>query len=292
MKTTVNIGMVNYINVAPIYEMWKQNVDRPQWNVVEAPPSTLNRMLANKELDLGFVSSYEYCVRPDEYRILEGLSISADGPVGSVFLFSKVPLEHLDDKRVLLTGQSDTSVALVKIILEEFYQIQPKYSVGEVFDFRNYDTDVAAVLAIGDEALRLKMQDAYPYRLDLAEIWNKETGLPFVFALCVVREELVQSAPGELNEIWQNLIHCRELGTKNLEQISRDVAPRIPMSYDACLYYLQTIQHNLDSSHIMALERYFSYLIQRQEADTNSLPLKFFPGGDSDNKRTDEEQTP
>ena len=273
----VNIGMVNYINTAPIYEMWKLHVNQPEWNIIEAPPSTLNRMLADDELDLGFVSSYEYAVRPEKYRILEDLSISANGPVGSVFLFSKVPFEHLSGKRVLLTGQSDTSIALVKIILEEFYQILPRYSIGEVFDFRNYDEDVVAVLAIGDEALRLKIQDAYPYRLDLAEIWNKTTGLPFVFAICAVREEFVNTAPDELRKIWQNLLECRYLGTDNLEEISRSVAPRIPMSYDACYYYLKTMQYELSKTHKQALEKFFSYLIERGEADSSSLPLKFFP---------------
>lgn len=273
----VNIGMVNYINTAPIYEIWKQHVHKPDWNVIEAPPSTLNRMLAADELDLGFVSSYEYAMRPDKYRILEDLSISANGPVGSVFLFSKVPFEHLSGKRVLLTGQSETSTALVKIILEEFYTIQPKYSIGEVFDYRNYDEDVVAVLAIGDEALRLKIQDAYPFSMDLAEIWNKTTGLPFVFALFVVREDFVNSFPAELTRIWLSLLECRQLGTDNLEEISRNVAPRIPMSYDACYNYLKTIQHNLGTKHKQALEKFFSYLIQRGEADTNSLPLKFFP---------------
>ncbi|MBW2329001.1 MAG: ABC transporter substrate-binding protein, partial [Deltaproteobacteria bacterium] len=101
------IGMVNYINTAPIYEVWKEQVDRPDWQVIEAPPSNLNRMLAADELDLGFVSSYEYAVRPEKYRILSDLSISATGPVGSVFLFSTTRPEQLDDKLVFMTGQSD-----------------------------------------------------------------------------------------------------------------------------------------------------------------------------------------
>ncbi|NIA05506.1 MAG: ABC transporter substrate-binding protein, partial [Proteobacteria bacterium] len=75
------IGMVNYINTAPIYEVWKATINRPDWQVTEAPPSVLNRLLAADELDLGFVSSYEYAARPAKYRILADLSISATGPV-------------------------------------------------------------------------------------------------------------------------------------------------------------------------------------------------------------------
>ena len=123
--TAVRIGMVNYINTAPLYEEWKTRTLDPEWQVTDAPPSTLNRLLADDMLDLGLVSSYEYAVRPDRYRILADLSISATGPVGSVFLFSKIPPEELTGKLVLLTGQSETSIALVKIILEEFYRHPP-----------------------------------------------------------------------------------------------------------------------------------------------------------------------
>ncbi len=273
----IRIGMVNYINTSPIYEVWKQHVKRPEWKIIEAAPSTLNRMLAHDELDLGFVSSYEYAVRPGKYRILSDLSISANGPVGSVFLFSKIPIEHLSGKRILLTGQSDTSIALLKIILEEFYQILPEYKVGEVFDYRNYDKEVAAVLAIGDEALRLKIQDSYPHRIDLAEMWNKRTGLSFVFALCAAREEFIQSDPDSLREIWSTLLNCRNDGLDQLEKICESVAPRIPMSPESCYHYLKTIQYDLGNANQKALEQFFTYLIKRDEADGKALPLKFFP---------------
>ena len=110
------IGMVNFINTAPLYEKWRATVHRPEWQITEAPPTTLNRMLYDNELDLGFVSSHEYAAHPDRYRILPGLSISATGPVGSVFLFSKTDPELLTGKTVLLSSLSQTSVSLVKII--------------------------------------------------------------------------------------------------------------------------------------------------------------------------------
>jgi len=38
--------MVNYINTAPIYEVWKETINNDCYQVVEEPPSVLNRMLA------------------------------------------------------------------------------------------------------------------------------------------------------------------------------------------------------------------------------------------------------
>lgn len=277
MSTPVRIGMVNYINTAPIYEEWKTMDINPDWQVTTAPPSTLNKMLENDELDVGMVSCYEYAARPDKYRILTDLSISANGPVGSVFLFSTLPPNLLDDKMVLLTGQSATSVALVKIVLEEFYSIQPRYDVGDILDAKdNYD-DVSGVLAIGDEALRIKLQNVYPYQLDLADVWKKNTGLPFVFAVFAVREEIIQKNPDTVLDIQQTLVACRKKGAANLQEICRNVAPRIPMEFESCYEYLQQIQHNLAPEHKQALEQFFSYLIKRGEVESNALPLKFFP---------------
>jgi len=278
----VRIGMVNYINTAPIYEEWKNTVTNPEWVVTEAPPSTLNTLLAEDRLDLGLVSSYEYAARPEKYKILQDLSISATGPVGSVFLFSTVRPEELSDKLVLLTGQSETSIALVKITLEEFFSITPRYSVGDISDPKNYTEEVSAVLAIGDDALRLREEKRYPIQLDLADVWNKRTGLPFVFAVFAVREEFAASQPLVLAEIWRTLIACRNKGKANLKKISQLVAPRIPMEVESCHRYLNNIEHNLDPNHQKALKTFFQYLIKRGDGSAKALPLKFFPNELSD----------
>ncbi len=270
------IGMVNFINTAPIYEVWKERITRADWKVTEAPPSALNRLLAAAELDLGFVSSCEYGLHPDKYRIMADLSISSTGPVGSVFLFSRFPLEELDKKLVLLTGQSDTSVCLVKIILEEFYQVQPEYTVGDVFGSGRDDQEIGAVLAIGDEALRLRSAQKYPLQLDLAEIWNTETRLPFVFAVCAVREEFLSASAEVAQEIRRVFLDCRLEGAVRLREISKRVAARIPMDADACYRYLKAMEYDLDAAKLKGLEKFFNYLILRGDAAANALPLKIF----------------
>jgi chorismate dehydratase len=177
----------------------------------------------------------------------------------------------------LLTGQSETSIALVKIILEKFYSIKPRYCIGDVSDPKNFTEKISAVLAIGDDALRLKEEPHYPIQLDLADVWNIHTGLAFVFAVFAVREEFAASQPLVLNKIWQTLIDCRNMGKTNLETISQLVAPRIPMEVEYCHRYLKNIEHNLDSNHQMALKTFFQYLIERNDGSTEALPLKFFP---------------
>ncbi|MCK5070889.1 MAG: menaquinone biosynthesis protein [Desulfocapsa sp.] len=268
------IGMVNFINTAPIYEIWKTRSHPENWKIVEAPPSTLNKMLANGELDLGFVSSYEYGVRPQEYRILSDLSISANGSVGSVFLFSRVQPNKLGGQTVLLSGQSETSAGLVKIILEEFFHVKPCYETGDV----NGDKapQASAILAIGDEALRLAAEDEFPYKLDLAEVWCQYTDLPFVFAVCAAREEFCKESPEIVTAIHEEFLFCKKEGRRKLESICETVAPRIPMHPDECYVYLRAIEHDLGKPKMEALEKYFNYLIARQDASPLSVPLSMF----------------
>mgnify|MGYP002638728433 FL=1 len=271
------IGMVNFINTAPIYEMWKEKVHPQNWQVVEAVPTVLNRMLAEGELDLGFVSSHEYGRLPESYRLLADLSISANGPVGSVFLFSHCSPNELDGQLVLLSGQSQTSVYLLKIILEEFYGVCPVFQVGDVREATRKGWAGAGVLAIGDDALRLQGTEQFSWKLDLGEVWKEHTNLPFVFAVFAVREEFCRDYPDLLAQIHRELVRCRHQGLCELELVSRLVAPRIPMDPELCFDYLQGIEHDLDLTKQQALNRFFQYLIARGEASQAALPLKIVP---------------
>ena len=274
----IRLGMVNYINTAPIYEIWKEQVYRPDWPVTEAAPARLNQLLAAGELDLGFVSCYEYAAHPEQYRIMADLSISATGPVGSVFLFSTVPPEELDGRQVLMTGQSDTSVWLLRIILEDFFEIKPQYIRGEIFAERDPQDEPAAVLAIGDEALRLATEEKspYPVRIDLAEFWHQKTGLPFVFSICAVREDVLARSEDGARELRRTLLSCRDQGRKRLPEIAEQAARRIPMDPSACLSYLQAMEYDLGPAKVQALKEFFSRLIRHGAASAKALPLKIF----------------
>lgn len=268
----VRIGMVNYINVSPIYEPWKRRGVRDNWLVAEATPAILNTMLATGELDLGFVSCIEYAKHPWLYRILPDLSISANGPVGSVFLFSRTPPKRLDGQLVLLSSESETSVLLTKVVLEDFFGVKPRYASGEVRGEQHQRCE--ALLAIGDEALRLKEEGEFAFHLDLGEIWKKHTGLPFVFAVCAVREDFCMRQPLQLASVYQRLCECRDEGRARLRDICTIAAPRIPMEVNDCYEYLRGIEYDLGEEKQAALIRFFSSLARRGDVDVNALPLK------------------
>jgi len=260
--------MVNFINTAPLYEVWKERAaaaPHENWRVIEGPPSRLNRMLYDGELDLGFISSHEYALHPEEYLILSGLSISAQGEVGSVFLFSELPIAALNGKPVALSSQSQTSNALIRIILEDYYHIRPRYVEAE---------EAPARLAIGDRALRLKAENRYPLVLDLSQEWRRHTGLPFVFAVWAVREECWSSQRTEVRAVQRELLTCVESGRRRLREISARVAARIPMPPAACHEYLQKIEFDLSPAKVQGLSRFYQNLIDRREVSPKALPLR------------------
>ncbi len=268
----VRIGMVNFINTAPIHEIWKSRDHDPSWLLVEQHPAALNRMLAAGEIDLGFVSSHEYGMRPESYVVLDDLSISANGPVGSVFLFSRIKPEMLSGLPVLLTNQSKTSVCLVRIALEKFFKVTPVYLEDEVKNARRIGAE--GVLAIGDDALRLNIEGTYQYSLDLGEMWRRYTGLPFVFAVCAARHQFVRDFPELVDRVHRELIGCRDLGLQRLDTVCSLAAPRIPMDVDACRTYLAGIEYNLGPLKKRALEQFYTYLFDFGEASRACLPLK------------------
>lgn len=274
-KITARIGMVNFINTAPLYEVWQRTVFRPDWQVTEGVPALLNNLLHGGQLDLGFISSHEYALHPDKYRLLKDLSISATGAVGSVFLFSRLEPRQLAGKKILLSSQSQTSGYLVRIILEEFFGVKPDYVTGAIADHQEDLASFAAVLAIGDEALRLNGSEEFPLKLDLGLVWAERTGLPFVFAVWAVREDFYRLAPATVTEIHRELLRCVIEGRRDLRFISSLVAPRIPMVPEECFKYLQGIEYDLGAGKQQGLRLFCEYLAKRGEGSQAALPLKF-----------------
>jgi chorismate dehydratase len=258
------LGIVNFINTSPIYIPWQEMGALKGWVVEEAPPTCLNRHLARGKLDAGSISSYAYGLNAGRYYILDNLSISATGPVGSVILLSKVPIEELHEKLVLLTSQSATSVNLLHIILEDFLGIRPVFRTGN-FKELSANPSAQAYLAIGDEALRLRFQRDSLFRSDLAKIWLDHTGLPFVFAVWAVREESWIAWPDRIRLLHRRLSECHHKGMKELERISNLVAPRIPMDSSDCLEYLKGIELDFSEKKQKGLLLFFRLLHDRND---------------------------
>jgi chorismate dehydratase len=269
----VRLGVVDFLSSVPIVQRLKILGLDDKVELVLDSPVHLNRDIREGELDISFISTVEYGRRPELYSILSGLSISALGPAGSVFLFSHVPMNQLDEEAVLATSRSETSFCLGKLILEEINKVHPDYFVGDVLDKQD---EYKAVLASGDEALMLLEEARFLYQYDLGDMWKRETGLPFVFSLCAVREEFCRAHPGLVSEVHKGLLKCREEAGDDLEPLCEKAAKRIPFSKTRCKEYLQAVAYDLKADKRKSVEIFFDCLARRGEITGLEEPLRIF----------------
>jgi predicted solute-binding protein/REP element-mobilizing transposase RayT len=106
---SLRIGCVKYVNARPLIRGWPGNVEFDH-------PSALCQRLANGDLDVALVSSFEYLRNPI-YRIVDDVSISSDGPVSSVVIAYRGDVSEIEE--IELDPASQTSVNLLRCILKE-----------------------------------------------------------------------------------------------------------------------------------------------------------------------------
>ena len=89
----LRVGAVPFLNARPLVR-YLDTMEPPPIELKLEVPSVLTEMMKNGVLDVALMPSIEY-FRDDNYRILPDISISANGPVESVMIFSKVPVQRI-----------------------------------------------------------------------------------------------------------------------------------------------------------------------------------------------------
>ncbi|HVL65900.1 MAG TPA: menaquinone biosynthesis protein [Vicinamibacterales bacterium] len=173
----IRLGAVDYLNARPLVHGLDRRPDL--FSLRFDPPSRCAALLHEHAVDLGMIPSIEYHRGPTEYRIVPGMAIVSRGPVASVALFTKVPVERV--RTIAADTSSRTSNALLRILCVERFGIAP--------DLRPMPPDAAAMLAaadaaliIGDPALYLDPAAHGVEKIDLGAEWTALTGRPFVWA--------------------------------------------------------------------------------------------------------------
>jgi predicted solute-binding protein/REP element-mobilizing transposase RayT len=106
---SLRIGCVKYLNAGPLIRGWPGHVELDH-------PSALCKRLANGELDVALVSSFEFLRNPI-YRIVDDVSISSDGPVYSVVVAHRGDISDVNE--IELDAASQTAVNLLRCLLGE-----------------------------------------------------------------------------------------------------------------------------------------------------------------------------
>ncbi len=269
-RALLKLGRISYLNVLPIFHPLETGQVAHPFEIVPGAPADLNRLIADGGLDLSVVSSIEYARHHDRYFILPDLSISSCGPVKSVLLLSRRPVEDLDGQPVFVTTQSHTSVVLLKILFNFFFGIDAVFVPGDCKDVLEKRQLPAAFLAIGDEALKAGRLDGYPYCCDLGEEWHSRTGLPFVFAVWVIRRTCVARMGDHVDEALGALAAAKRWGRSHIDDICRLAEQAGILGFEEFREYYRLLGYDLGKAEQTGLERFYGFLAQIGE--TNETP--------------------
>ena len=201
----VRVGRISYLNVEPFFHAFP-------WPLADAlPPRALGEAVAAGRLDAGPLALADG-IRLEGAVSLLPFGIATRERAQSVFLFSTRPMAELGGARIAVTGETATSVRLLRILLA----FRDEVARPELVPL---DAPTDAVLLIGDAALRAR-HGVWPRPLcfDLGEEWTRWTGLPCVFAAWAVRRDVGSEARTALAGALDEAL---EAGLRDLPAIAR-----------------------------------------------------------------------
>lgn len=191
----LRVGRISYLNVEPFFHAFP-------WPLSEAlPPRALGEALAAGRVDAGPLALAD-CLRLDGGVTLLPFGIATRERAQSVFLFSSRPIAELAGARIAVTGETSTSVRLLRLLLAFRYEAPPAALVG-------LDEPADAALLIGDAALRARFgRWPHPHCADLGEEWTAWTGLPCVFAAWAVRSDVPADGQAALADALEQALQA------------------------------------------------------------------------------------
>ena len=208
----LRIGCVRYLNAQPLVYGYEGPIRFEH-------PSDLARDMAAGELDAALVPVFE-ALRGGPYLVADGVAIASDGPVFSVFLAHRVPLYKV--QTVMLDPASLTSVHLIQVLLAEFHGLRPAYVA--------FAPAPEAQLLIGNQAIDFRARAEPGWELlDLGEEWKRCTGLPFVYAVWVLRPSLLN--PVEVAEAFRVLKADGVAQVREIAAVQRDYSEELAYRY-------------------------------------------------------------
>ena len=251
----LRISAISYLNTAPLMWDFDHGEAAKDFEIFYSVPSSCAAALREGTGDIGIIPAIAYNNIPDLVIIPE-VAIAARGPVRSILLVSKVPLEKV--RTVATDDSSLTSVALTRVLFSKWW--------GGGREFRSLPPQLPtmlrecdAALIIGDPALKV---DRSRYQvLDLAQEWRRLSGKSFVFAFWAVREAaLAEMTPGlDLAAIFQ-VSRDHGLQPPALEEIAQEWSARVQLTPAEVKSYLTTnIYYQLDQDCLEGMELFFRY---------------------------------
>jgi len=239
------LSIVNYYNTTPFLFGINNSSIKNDLHIELDMPSMCAQKLKNKTVDIGLVP---VAILPElsSYHIITDYCIGANGKVDSVKLFSEKPLDELT--HILLDYQSKSSVTLVQVLNKHFWKKNIQFIAAKE-GFENEINRTTGAVIIGDRTFGLTK---YPYQIDLAEEWTKQTHLPFVFAAWVSHTELPADFIKKFND-------ALAFGVAHIDEAVLEKPNHIE-GFDAIDYLKNKISYDLSDEKRLGLKTFLNLI--------------------------------
>jgi chorismate dehydratase len=251
----LRVSIVEFLNTAPLVWGFTHGPLAGKYELSFTVPSQCAEALRRGEADVAIIPAIEYQRIPDTVA-LSGISIAAKGPVRSILVVARRPIEQV--KRFALDVSSRSSVALVRLLCRRRWRIAPEF-VDAKPDVNAMLRDADAALIIGDPALRIVLEAAERapqskslYLYDVAHEWQQMTGKPCVLAFWTARREIASA------QLTADFAASKEYGLARVGEIAGDASRTLHMPAAELERYLrENIDFSLDAENQAGLELYY-----------------------------------
>ena len=215
-------------------------------------PAKCADLLAQGAVDAALVPVIEY-QRINDIHLVPDVCVGSKEKVRSVVLVTKSD-DLASVRSVALDESSRTSASLVKIIFREFIGTDPTWQTATPDLGRMLNHNDGALI-IGDPGMTFSREGFHVW--DLASLWRQHTGLGFVFAMWMIRDE----ASEETKKI--DFAAARDEGLASLEQIVADYEMLLSLSPESIDEYLtENISFAPDETMTAGLKLYFELALK------------------------------
>jgi chorismate dehydratase len=245
----LKFGFHDFINAQPLLVPLKEKEQQLGATLVTGSPARLAEQLREGELDLAMIPSIEYLKDSERYCLLPGIAVASRGPVDTVLLASRLPLEEV--KSIALDARSRTSAALLQILFGEVFPWNVFMETADP-DPEKMLKEHDAALIIGDPAFRLRAQFPSLQIYDLSEQWFKQTGKTFVHAVVAARQET------QLDQNFLVTVHeAKTEGLSRLESIAQTISKQSGIAFETCHDYLSAkIIYDMGKDEMIGLQHF------------------------------------
>ncbi len=247
-KISLRVAAVSYTNTIPfIYGLQHYPASKVAHELMLLPPAQCAEAYYAGKTDMALVPVG--AIRDmHEALICCNWCLGATGAVETVLLLSNNPLEELDT--IYLDAESRTSNLLVQVLARHHWQVEPQFVKPNEVATPHHLPEAAGMVLIGDKTFGIKSRFRYSY--DLAEVWHRFTGLPFVFACWL-------AADGVTPEQRKHFEEALAWGVQHVDDAIATLHNGV-LPYEQVRQYLtESISFHFDESKREAITRFRAY---------------------------------